>query len=384
VGCLGVSPHPAGSFSGTPPGHVSWEVDGYGGSQNRAKLALWTITAVVIFGFWISYLWGSSYCFPSKSILFLLEACTANDMRDAILWNPLALAGDFSESVSRTGWILSTGLDVIASVVLFYLGLRNGLKSSTLSKGRWKSYRLVVLPILFLGLALYVNRSEINDTRDRIENWYEEVYAFAYTEKLYQLASAVLEADTHPRAIELDSLFEAGESLAISLPERHYLIALKQIKKGNEYYAKAELDRAIYAAEQMQRRFWGPTGEPLHRDILLAQLYQLRAKMNLQKAKFIVAERDLTVAIFIYRDWWLVEEKLPRHGLFEGQNEILKSAQYISDVGFASCFYERFLARKNLDAEQAEQDLREAASLEISTSLVSNTREIVFGGLLSF
>jgi hypothetical protein len=360
---LGFHPILQGALLGLVIGLVSGKLMNLEGIKIDQNWIIALLTSGFGAVFWVCYVWGSSFLFPDKNPFFILSALASNDLRESILLNPLSLRSSYDAQTPVSLWVSLSAIDVLSSLALAFFGIRQGLKGGRSKGKRWKIYRLIFLPLIFLGVTLYAKRPAIEEGQKQIQEWYEEVYAFTFTKRLYELGDAITAPALSETFFELENHLQLSDSYKHELPERHYALALIHIFRKNYYSAKEEIDRGIYAAEQMSRQFYAPTGDAITRDILLAQLYQMRAKLHLEKDKFIPAERDLTVAILIYRDQWLIEQDMPKFGLLEGQTMILESAGHIAQVGFASSFYERHLARKTLDQDQAYKDLQEAVDL---------------------
>ena len=223
---------------------------------------------------------------------------------------------------------------------------------------------MFLLVIAVYASALITQRDELKPNLRKIENWTNEVWSHHFLTNIFEHESALLLPDTDPLKIALEDTIEKSKNMGRDFPEAHYLTAIEQLSKGNFYLARDELGRAILQTEQMTRRTWLEDGTAIHRDMLLAQLYQLRAKLALNKGNNLAAERDLTVAILIHQDFWLNTPTSLNQGYFKVETELLTRAGYHPDFGFGACHYERYLARKDIDTKQAQEDLKEAISLE--------------------
>ena len=330
---------------------------------------IFTIRILALFigvGSIVTHYYAVGFAIPKENTSFLMLSWFANDMREIPQLIPLLGIGTMLEPAGRNSWLFANILDVLAFLAFMQFSLPLACRSrlpKTTSKANWQVYRMLVLVIGVYGSAFVTQRDSLEPNLKKLKNWTDEVWAHHYLDLVRDNIDGVYMEDSEPTRIALEDAIQKGTGMDREFPEGHYFIALDQIAKGNYYLARDELGRAIFASEQMTRRTWLMDGTPIHRDLLLAQLYELRAKMLLKKENGLAAERDLTVSIFIHQDFWPDEPEALESGFFKHQSKLLLAADYSSIFGFASCHYERYLARKLLNVPEAADDLEEAVSL---------------------
>ena len=308
---------------------------------------------------------------PASDTSFLLFSWHANDIREISNLIPSLGIGSMLEAHDRVLWLVSCIVDaiILTTVVIFTLPqAARTQKRGKNPQSSWKMYRMLVLFFGLYGSVLFTQKDQFGENSRKLVTWTDEVWSHHYLNLLYQNIDGVHQEDTGLERIQIEEVLLKAAAMDREFPEGHYLSAVEQLSKGNYYLAKDELGRSIFEAEQMTRRTWLEDGTAIHRDLLLANLYQLRAKLSLQKENNLLAERDLSVAIFIYEDFWPEIPDDLNDGFFRPEPELLKKAGYDSDFSFGACHYERYLARKTLDEKQAMEDLKEAKSLGYSVS----------------
>jgi len=362
---FGFHPVLQGALIGLALGTINGKTLAVGGQYPKNN---WLI---VLYGFLISlaalviHYYAMGKAFPGSGASFLFLSWFANDMREIPQLIPTIGIGTMQEAVSRNLWLVAIVVDATAFfAALIYSMLQAGKshKHAKNQKSEWKIYRMLLLVFALYGSVFITQKDSIKPNFRKLTNWTDEVWSHHYLELIYQHLDGINAADSDSQRLQLEDILRDAVSMKREFPEGHYLIAIEQLAKGNFYLARDELGRAIFATEQMTRRTWMEDGTVINRDMLLAQLYQLRAKLNLQKENFLAAERDLTVAIFIHKDFWLDTPDSMNRGFFRVEADFLNKANLDPTFGFGACYYERYLARKTLDAEQAMDDLKEAAS----------------------
>ena len=306
------------------------------------------------------------WALPNANAGFLFFSWIENDVREIPKWMPSLGIGSMLESTHRAGWLSWIVADALVFVTVMLLAFRQALKrpGNVRKERAWSVYRLVFFVLACYASVLWARSDSIAGNRRLLENWTDEVWSQHYLRRLFLHQDAARAAITDPGRIALETALEKALSMEREFPEGHLLQALNQLAKGNIHYARDELGRSILEAEQMTRRTWLMNGNALPRDLLLAQLYQIRAKISHQRQQLLAAERDLTVAIIVFQEYWPDIPEQLHQGFFPHTTAVLRDTGYSPVLGFAACHYERHRIRLELgDLPQAEQDLKEAKDL---------------------
>lgn len=332
--------------------------------KHTYEFILWTLALLIIST--TGQLIGMKWALPEQNISFLIESWFLNDFRETLIWNPMVQTKGYAVAQNQVFWLTAQIADALAFAIAAGFALKKVKPSARRLKGNqseWPVYRMVLLVSCFLFSLYYTSKPLIKENKKALTVWVEEIWSDQIMDTVYSSLSVLLAPNATPESYKIEDLIKSASSSKYPFPEGHLWLALKHIKKGSLFLAKDELDRAIFATERLSRKIKIPTGEKLNREQLLAHLYQLRAKLSLNKGKYLVSERDLTVAIFLHQDYWLKNNYISEHGLYPHESETLLNAQYSPHFGFGSCHYERYLARLNLDEKQALKDLEDARSL---------------------
>ncbi len=369
---LGFHPVLQGALLGLVMGTLAGKTLAIGGQIPKNSKLLLIFSLLISMAVIAVHYYAMGIALPASDISFILLSWHANDIREIPNFIPSIGIGSMLEAHDRLGWLVSSIVDaiILTTVVIFSLPqAAKAQKSGKRPQSTWKMNRMLFLFLGLYGSVLFTQKDQFSENSRKLVNWTDEVWSLHYLNLIYQNIDGVLQEDTGLERIQVEELLSKAADMDREFPEGHYLTAVEQLAKGNYYLAKDELGRSIFEAEQMTRRTWLEDGTFIHRDLLLANLYQLRAKLSLQKKNNLLAERDLSVAIFIYEDFWPEIPDDLNDGFFSPVPELLREAGYNSNFSFGACHYERYLARKTLDLKQAMEDLNEAKSLGYSVSL---------------
>jgi len=368
---IGFHPVLQGILLGLVMGTMCGKTLAIGQQVPSSRLFLRLLALFIGIGALVVHYFAIGYAIPDENASFLMLSWFANDMREIPQIIPHLGVGTLLEPVNRNAWMFANGLDAIAFIAALLFTLPQACKArlpQKESKANWQVYRMLFLVFALYGSVFITQRDQREPNLRKLENWTDEVWSRHYLQLVRERIDGLLLDESAPERIALEEAIDNGKNMDREFPEGHYLTAIDQLSKKNYYLARDELGRAIFETEQMTRRTWLRDGTPIHRDLLLAQLYEMRAKMLLEKENGLAAERDLTVAIIIHKDFWPNEPDSLRDGFFKHQSGFLEAAGYSAHFGFGASHYGRYLARKLLGVNEAQDDLDEALSLDYPVS----------------
>ena len=315
---------------------------------------------------------GISLAFDHNDWGFLFNAWKLDEFRDMIQWRPFPVTGDYLGKAARGWWMFW----FVADALLFFLVSRLSLglashasrKKKKHSSSEWPIYRMLAIYVCFVGSLYFFTKDAVGANLQGIRTWKQELWADGMVGKVYRNIEGLISDGLTPEAFALENVTETMKKQDYPFPEGHLLLALEHIREGNLYLAKDDIDRAVFQTEDLKRRVTLESDERIDAEQFLAHLYQFRAKLVGKQDKDILAERNLILAINTLEEDTSGSSPVPDTGFYAHEREILKEAGYLPQFGLAACYYERYLVRLKIDADQAEQDLEKAVSLGFDTS----------------
>ena len=333
----------------------------------RSPLEPYLISLALLIAYLAGQWIGISIAFDHNNWSFLLTTWKLDEFRDMIQWRPFPETGDYMDKVARSWWMTW----FITDALFFFLVSRFSLnlafhasrKKKKRSSSEWPIYRMLAIYICFVGSLCFFTKDTIGSNLQGIRTWKQELWADSMVTKVYRNIEGLVSDGLTPEAFALEDVTEAMNESDYPFPEGHLLLALEHIRKANLYLAKDDIDRAIFQTEGLKRRVTLENGERIDADAFLPHLYQFRAKLVGKLDKDLLAEQNLILAINMLEDDASKSSPVSDAGFYAHEGEILNEAGLQPQFGLAACYYDRYLIRLKIDADQAEPDLKKALSL---------------------
>ena len=364
---LGFHPILQGILLGLVSGTIAGKLFSIHREKFRSRVEPYLLAGGLFLAFLIGQWMGLSLAYAENDWGFLCRAWLQNDFRDMVQWGLSPETGYYVDNISRGWWLFWFVLDAAVFYPVSLFSLRLAVKASRKQKrarGEWSVYRMLLLYACLLFSLYYLSKDAVSQNLQGIESWKQEMGADRMIEKVYNNIEGIVSNGLTQEAFALEDVVSTmAEEETLPFPEGHLMLAIQHLKDGNYFLAKADIDRAIYQTEGLDRRVTLEDGKRIHRDQFLAHLYEFRAKLLMKKDMDLAAERNLTIAIKLHEEYWLEENQIPDTGFYAHESEILNDAGYLPQFGFGACYYERYQIRLKLDDEQAKKDLEESAEL---------------------
>ena len=368
---LGFHPLLQGSLLGLIAGTITGKLLFINEYHFRSPLEPYLISLGLLVAYLAGQWIGISLAFDHNDWGFLFTTWRLDEFRDMVQWRPLPTTGDYLDKVARGWWMFWFVADALLFFLIswFALGMASRVsRRKKRSSSEWPIYRMLAIYVCFLGSLYFFTKDAVESNLQGIQTWKQELWADSLVQEVYHNIEGLVSNGLTPEAFALEDVTETMKKKDYLFPEGHLFLALKHIREGNFYLAKDDIDRAVFQTEGLKRRVTLESGERIDAEQFLAHLYQFRAKLISKLDKDLLVERNLILAINTLEEDTSGSSPVPDTGFYAHESEILRKAGYLPQFGLAACYYERYLIRLKIDADQAEQDLKKAVSLGFDAS----------------
>lgn len=325
-------------------------------TQHKGNRILGFILAVVVTS--MGYFFGLSVALQTSNLpTILVTALYESDLRETITWFPRFNIALYTNKISSELWFALNlaGFALWVLVTFLVAQISRGNSKQTTRNNR-QILRLTFMTGVLALLVFFTQKEQFFRSQTNYELWQEELLAFPLVRDAFVREEGISMDASRTQKSALEQFLEDTSGMK-SLPEVRLLRTLHHLREGHVFLAEAELDRAIYDTENLNRDSLTSDNLPLWKDRLLIHLYHLRAKLNLHREQFLTAERDLTVAIILHKEQ-ISKNEWMNEGFFRNETETLEAFGIRAGFGLAECFFDRYVARKGLgDDVQSQVDL---------------------------